>query len=134
MGDQIHCGHHWDHVAVDLLPPDLSTVNPEEDSISGLHSRLTATPRWPPRKGGGREAENFGVGGAWTGEAPSLLIVQNLVVAQTAASENCADLKVEQEKVEEGEDASEEHPGPVIVEEDVARREPQLRWLPVHQI
>ena len=125
MGDQVHCGHHRDHVAVDLLSPDLRAVNPQEDSIGALCSGMTATPRCATREGwSARGLDNFAVG-AWAGEAPPLLILQhhllpNFLVAQTASSENRADLQVEEEKVEEGENAGEEHPGPVVVEEDVA--------------
>ena len=35
--------------------------------------------------------------------------------------------------MDEGKDASEDQPGPVVVVEDVARREPQFCWFPVDQ-
>ena len=56
------------------------------------------------------------------------------LLLRTTSSQNHADLDVEQEKVDEGEDASEDQPGPVVVVEDVAGRESQLRWLPVDQL
>ena len=81
----------------------------------------------------------------WTGEAPSFLVLQDCLLLnfspmllvslpRVASRQNCVDLDVEEEEVEEGQDAGDDQPGQVVVVEDVARRESHLRWLPVHQV
>ena len=51
-----------------------------------------------------------------------------------ASRKNRADLDVEHQDVEEGQDASEDQPGPVVVVEDVVGGEPQVGGHPVHKV
>ena len=59
-----------------------------------------------------------------------------LVAVQSgiAPRKNRADLDVEHQDVEEGQDAGEDQPGPVVVVEDVVRGEPQVGRHPVHKV
>ena len=59
-----------------------------------------------------------------------------LVAVQSgiAPRKNRADLDVEHQDVKEGQDTSEDQPGPVVVVEDVVGGEPQVRGHPVHKV